>query len=216
MKHASGKSNIDILKDYVAGVRPFSQIGYTGKQYAKRKVGERWTDAKGIEWIQKEFGPVTVSRVGDIVRAARDQKCKCGQDIKWGSRLDHLFFTKTGLCESCLIDYETKLRILGIYDDYEKFKVLSNQLGVFEDAKAQIESAIKFFEEGSGDVEMLCNSEGFVERWKNTNRDQILKDAKKDLRIARKRIAEVKREKNSYKKKYVKAASGYNLDTYGR
>lgn len=216
MKHATGKSNIAIIKDYLAGERPFSQIGYTGKEYAKRSVGERWVDANGQEWEQKEYGPVTINRVAELVKAAQVQKCKCGQDIKWGSRLDRIFFRKTGLCENCLIDYETKLRIVGIYDDYEKFKLLSNELGFLKDVRTKIEATLKFFKSESGDVKVLCNSEGFTERWKNTNRDQILRDAKRDLKMARKRIAEIAKEKNKFKKKYVDAASQYDLAIYAK
>ena len=215
MKRATGKSNIDIVKDYLSGERPFVQIGYTGKEYAKRKVGETWTDANGVEWEQKPYGPVTINRVANIVRKAQEQKCKCGQDIKWGSKLDRLFFRKTGMCEACLIDYETKLRVLGIYDDYEKYKMLSNQLGVFKDAETQIEATVKFFSSNSGDVAVVCNSEGFTERWKNTNRETILENAKKDLELAKKRIAEVAKEKEDCKQKYVEAAAKFGLEVYG-
>ena len=57
------KSNIAIVKDYLAGVRPVAQFGYTGKKYLKRAVGEHWTDAKGIEWVQRESGPERFRRL---------------------------------------------------------------------------------------------------------------------------------------------------------
>jgi hypothetical protein len=59
MKRAQGKSNIDIIKGYVAGERPFLQVGYTGDadKYIIRKEGETWTDASGKQWIQTASGP---------------------------------------------------------------------------------------------------------------------------------------------------------------
>jgi hypothetical protein len=48
-----GKSNIDIVKDYLAGERPFIQIGYSGESY--HKEGEIWVDNKGVQW-KKENG----------------------------------------------------------------------------------------------------------------------------------------------------------------
>jgi hypothetical protein len=215
MKHATGKSNIDIIKDYVAGVRPFTQVGYVPVQ-VKREIGEEWTDSHGVMWRQEQGFRTRVNRQADLIRAAQVQKCKCGRDAKWGSRLDRLFYAKTGLCENCLIDYETKLHILGIYGDYEMYKMLSNQLAIFKEAVAKIEETIKFFSQNSGDIEMICNAEGFTERWKNTNRDEILKNAKADLKLGRKRIAEVTREKTKYKKKYIKAAMGYKLEIYAK
>lgn len=207
------KSNIEIVKDYLAGERPFIRVGYTGEEYVKRAVGERWTDKSGQEWEQKASGPQKVNRVANIVREAIGvQKCHCGQEVKWGSRADRLFYMKTGLCEGCLIDYETKLRVLGIYDDYEKYKLASNELGATKDMKAKIQETIKYFESGDTDVKMLCNSEGFTERWKTTNADEILKDAKNDLKEARRRIAALTRIRDEQKEKYVNACSKYNLE----
>jgi ribosomal protein S8 len=208
------KSNIDILKDYVAGVRPFVQVGYNGISYKKRAIGDKWTDAKGKDWEQRESGPVTVNRVADIVRAAKEQVCKCGQQIKWGSRSDQRFFNKTEMCENCLITYETKLRILGIYDDYEQYKMLSNELGFLKDARSKIKECLKFFSESSGDVEMVCNSEGFIERWKDINKDQILLDSTRDLKLATKKIAAITKLKKEAKKKYIENAAKYKIETY--
>ena len=210
------KSNIEIVKDYLAGERPFTRFGYTGKKYVKRAVGARWVDANGQEWEQKAGGPVTVNRVASIVKAAMDQKCKCGQQIKWGTRLDRLFFSKTGLCENCLIDYETKLRIVGVYPDYEKYKVVSNELGHLMEAKVRLQEIVNYFTHNKGDVTMLCNEEGFTERWKNTNKDQILKDAKKDLEGVEVEIAKLVSLKKEFKKKYRDGTKKYKLEVYGK
>ena len=210
------KSNIEIVKDYLAGVRPFTQVGYTGKKYVKRAIGDRWVDADGQEWDQKVGGPTTVNRVAIIVKDALKQKCKCGQDIQWGTRLDRIFFSKTGMCENCLIDYETKLRIVGVYPEYERYKVVSNEIGHLNEAKAKIEEIVKYFTHNEGDVTMLCNEEGFTERWKNTNKDQILKDAKNDLKMCKKLITALTKIKNEAKKKYHDGAKKYKLEVYGK
>lgn len=214
MKKYNSKSNISVIRDYLDGNRPYVITGYTGKKYSKRKVGDHWTDANGTEWEQKTYGPVTINRVADIVREAKEQRCKCNQIIKWGSRIDQIFFNKTGMCSNCIIDYETKLRILGIYDDYEKYKLLSNELGFLKDAEAKLKDVIKFFSENSGDVEMVCNSEGFTERWKNTNKDKILQDAKRDLEFVIEKVDSIFTIKEEAKKKYIEGASKYKLETY--
>lgn len=215
MKSKTGMSNLNIVRSYLDGTRPFTVVGYTGKQYAKRNVGEQWTDSKGIEWEQKESGPVRVNRVSDIIREARGKEiCKCGQEIRWGSRVDNILFRKTGLCANCLIDYETKLRIVGIYNDYEACKLISNEIGFLKDVKDQIEEAIKFFSSDSGDVTAICNSEGFLERWKNTNNDKILVDATRDLKVCKQRIAALSKEKKKFKHKFLEGAKKYKLKSY--
>jgi hypothetical protein len=215
MKKYKNKSNIDILKDYVAGVRPFTQVGYVGNANKYRKNGDRWKDKNGIEWEKKDGRTIRLTKTqGDMIREMINQKCKCGQEIKFGSRLDHKFFNRTGMCENCLINYETKLRILGIYPAYERYKVISYELGFVKEARDKVKEVIKFFSENSGDIEMLCNSEGFIERWKNNNSDEILKNAKNDLKLATKRIALITKAKNEAKKKYVDGAKKYKLEIY--
>ena len=207
------KSNISIIRDYVAGVRPVIQVGYTGKKYEKRNIGDRWTDLKGIEWEQLASGPRRINRVADIIKKATgNQKCRCGQEIRFGSKADNLFYQKTGLCEGCLIDYETKLRVLGIYNDYENWKLISNEIGAIKDAIGKITETIKFFETNSGDVSLLCNSEGFTERWKNTNHEKILEDAKTDLKLVTTRLETLIPLRDDYKQKYIDASARYNLE----
>ncbi len=217
MKKSNGKSNIDILRDYVDGVRPFIQVGYTGEKQKHRKVGETWKDKDGIEWKKESNRTVRLTKTqGDIIRdAIKDgQKCKCGQDIRWGSKLDKYFFSRTGLCETCLINYETNLRILGIYDKYERYKLISYELGRMEEGKAKIEDVIKFFSNSSGDVEMICNSEGFIERWKTTNKDDIVKEAESDLLRLRENIKKMYDYKTEAKQSYVDSVKQYNLEIY--
>lgn len=210
------KSNIDILKDYVAGVRPFVQVGYTGEKSKHRNEGEKWTDKDGVEWQRKNGKTIRLTKTqGDLIREMLNDKCKCGQVIRWGTRQDLYFYGRTRMCATCLIDYETKLRIVGVYPDYEKYKLLSYEIGALKDACVQIAGAIKFFSESTGDVTMLCNSDGFTERWKNTNQEKILADARLELEAVEKRLKEIEAVKKEAQKKYKSGAKKYKLEYYG-
>lgn len=215
-KKYRGKSNLSIIQNYLDGTRPFTTIGYAGKKYIKRDIGTKWTDIKGIVWEQKESGPVRINRVADIVRSAINDICQCGQNINFGSKLDNIFFRKTGLCENCLIDYETKLRILGIYHEYEQYKLISNEIGSLTEAKDKISDVIKFFSNNSGDVQMLCNSEGFIERWKSNDNTKILEDAKKDLDAINQRVSSLTKKKNEFKKVYNSGCKKYKIKSYAK
>ena len=51
MKRCTGKSNIDIVKDYLAGVRPFVEVSmHISEKDKHRHEGEKWTDPDGIQW----------------------------------------------------------------------------------------------------------------------------------------------------------------------
>jgi len=215
MKKYKGLSNIDILKKYVAGERPFTTVGYIGDSKKYREEGEKWKDADGIEWQKKNGQNIRLTKTqGDLIREMIDQKCGCGQNIRWGSKIDQKFFNRTGLCANCLIDYETKLRILGIYPDYEAYKLISYEVGAIKDIKEKLKEVIKFFTKDSGDVQMICNSEGFIERWKHNNPEEILDGAKRDLKLANKRILLLSKEKTKMKKKYLEGAAKFKLKTY--
>lgn len=214
MKKCKNRSNISIVRDYLNGITVCPQFGYIGDKDKFREIGEEWEDVHGKTWKKTEVGIISVNKQADFIRNLIDKKCKCGQEIKWGTKRDQYFFNRTGLCENCLIDYETKLRITGIYPDYEKYKLLSYEFGYLNDIKVKIQETIDYFSTERGDVTMICNSDGFTERWGNTNRKSILKTAKKDLRLANKRIEEVYKLKLDYKNKYEDGVKKFNLDFY--
>ena len=92
--------------------------------------------------------------------------------------------------------------------------MLSNELGFLNDAKRQIEEVINFFSSGTQEISMVCNSEGYVERWKDINQAKILEDSKQDLKMARKKISAITKAKNIAKKKYVADTVKYKLEKY--
>lgn len=216
MKIATGKSNIDIVKNYLDGIRPFTTIGYTGEINKYKKEGETWIDSNGIEWQRKSGRNVKLTKSqADIIREAiGNQKCKCGLEIKWGNKFDRLFFAKTGMCQDCLVDYEHKLRMIGIYEAYEKYKILSNEIGFFKDAIQKIKETIKFFSQEDTSIEVLCNSEGFLEKFHGTNKDKILKDAKEDLIAVRKHLKEITKQTKKIKAELKLKASEFKIKLY--
>lgn len=219
MKRATGKSNIDIVKDYLSGERPFVQVGYTGDRDKYRKEGEKWTDTKGIEWQRKDGKNIRLTKTqGDIIREAigDSQSCKkCGLQMKWGSRKDEKLMRRTGLCVECLTDYETQLRILGIFDQYEQYHLASHELGFLKEARERIKETLAYFEETGGDVIKLAETEYDEEiRWKNTNKDKIVADATEDLKKVEALIATGSLVTEGLKKQYEELVAKYELEAY--
>lgn len=213
MKIATGKSNIDIVKDYLSGNRPFIQVGFTGESNKYRKDGEIWKDKNGIEWKRQDGLNVKLTKTQtDLIRDAIGvQKCKCGLDIKWGNKFDRIFFAKTGMCQDCLAVYETRLRIAGAFDYYEKTKILSNEIAFFKDVVVKLKETIEFFSKGDTSIELLCNSEGYREKFHGTNSEELLEAAKKDLAAVKTHLKEITKLNKEFKTKLKQKAKEFKI-----
>ena len=182
MKRASGKSNLDIVKDYVEGNRPFVQVGYDPNlNNSKRKEGEEWEDGQGNKWIWKNGSKRKVSKLANI---KIEQRCSiCNADMKFGSYLDDRFYPKTGKCYDCSISFDSKLKALGVFADYEKYKIYNSLLSEMKDFKKNITESIEYLEKNTDNKLQFFNDDGSQEFWTDdTDKVQkILSDLKNDL-----------------------------------
>lgn len=182
MKRASGKSNLDIVKDYVEGNRPFIQVGYDPNlNNSKRKEGEEWEDGQGNRWIWKNGTKRKVSKLSNI---RIEQRCSiCNADMKFGSYLDDKFYPKTGKCYDCTISFDSKLKVLGVYADYEKYKIYNSLLSEMKDFRKNITESIEYLEKNTDKKLQFFNDDGSQEFWTDdTDKIQkVLSDLKKDL-----------------------------------
>ena len=191
------KKNIDIVRDYLNGERPVIQVGYTGDmdKYIIRKVGERWTDSSGKEWEQKDYGPVAVTRVSDIIREEMSQKCSCcKREIRWGDKYDRKMYYRTEKCFDCLIEEETMLRIKGQYKLYETKKLIENELSYLHDVKKKLKEAKEYLASDDSKKFTYVNSNGLVEEWDNNARAELTKNVEKDWKTCLKKIKSAEKE----------------------
>ncbi len=193
MKRATGKSNISIIRDYVNGVRPFTTVGYTPDiNIASRKNGEIWEDQSGKKWVKKNGYKQAVSTKPFL---NIEQRCSiCNADMKWGNRLDQKIYPKTNRCYECNILFEAQLRLKGLFGEYEKFKVVNNELSAAEEFKSKVESGLEYLKTYSGKAQFF-NDDGSEEVWlDNTDaRDVLKKEMETDLAKINERIEEAKR-----------------------
>ncbi len=213
------KSNIEIVKNYLAGERPVSVFGYTGNKNKHRKEGEKWKDPKGIEWQRNNGKNVRLTKTqGDIIRDAigTGMSCKkCGLQYKWGSKHDTKFLRRTGLCSDCLIDYETRLRIVGLYERYEQYHIASHELGFLKEAREKIKETIAYFNDTGGDIKKFAETE-FDEEiiWKNTNKEKIVADATADLQKVEEQITIGSLITEGLQKRYFDEVSKHKIEAY--
>lgn len=194
MKKASGKSNLAIVRDYLDGVRPFIQVGYTAdSDFASRKEGEIWEDANGKKWIKKNGTKRAINNVSSSTIESTKRHCKdCNMDIRWGNRYDEILYNKTGRCQECLAKFETKLRVEGKYDDYEQNKLLRNQLSQAKEFRTKVQESFDFV--SSHQKISFPNGDGTLDEWTIERRENILKDLKADLKKIDKQILKIEKK----------------------
>ena len=147
-----------------------TQISFSGadkKQEEKRKVGERWTDDNGKSWEQHEGGKIEVSELGDIMaetRAYLDKLNTCKSDncktIKV-NRVDKKMISKTGYCLHCLTLRESEIKLDGLWEAYEDYKIYSNMIAYGNDVVAQFKQAYR----DAKQTYEVVQEDGTLEKW---------------------------------------------------
>jgi hypothetical protein len=146
-----------------------TQISFSGadKQIIKREVGEKWTDDKGKSWEQLEAGKVQTSELGDTmaeVRAYLDKLNTCKSDncktIKVG-RVDKKLISKTGYCLHCLTIKESQIKVDGLWEAYEDYKIYSNMIAHGNDIVAQFKQAYR----DAKQTYEVVQEDGKIETW---------------------------------------------------
>lgn len=146
-----------------------TQISFAGtdKQNIKREIGERWTDENGKSWEQHAGGKVEVSELGDIMAETRAylaalNTCKGdGCNTIKLSRADKKLISKTGYCATCLGKRETLIKIDGLWEQYEHYKMLNNIISKGKDILDKLHQAYK---DAKQEYEFV-HEDGRIEKW---------------------------------------------------
>lgn len=188
--------NLETIEQILDNQNPFIQVGYSVPK-KDRKVGEEWTDSKGVTWKKiSEDGVVKVNKQMDSIREQIKRICSsCGQDIDFScDKLDEKFFTKTGKCFTCVQLTEMELRVQGeAFDNYEKLKILKYRMGMLNDFKSKVEEAIDYLKNDSGKMGEVLST-GELMTWDGKCNPQWLEDAQRDLLKVTDEIVKVKKE----------------------
>jgi len=146
-----------------------TQISFSGadKEIIKRKIGEKWTDEDGKSWEQHAGGKVQTSELGDIMaetRAYLDALNRCKSDncktIKIG-RVDKKLISKTGYCLHCLTIREAQIKLDGLWESYEDYKIYNNMIAYGKDVVSQFQQA---YNDAKQTYEII-QEDGTIEKW---------------------------------------------------
>jgi hypothetical protein len=153
-----------ITKDYSAKTQ--SQVGYS-KEYIKRNEGDIWEE-NSKTWTIKNGIKMTVSKLDGIKKILQlPLICpKCSKPMK-NFELNKKMYSIHKMCFNCVIEFETKLKMLGTYKEYER-NIIDKGLDVY----------IKELEDFLLELALNDNNESFIteagdiEKWSGGNIDK--------------------------------------------
>ena len=146
-----------------------SFISFSGadKKKIKREVGDKWTDDNGKSYEQLEAGKIETSELSDTmaeVRAYLDKLNTCKSEtcktIKVG-RVDKKLISKTGYCLHCLTIRESQIKVDGLWEAYEDYKMYSNMIAHGKDVISQFQQA---YNDAKQTYEVV-QEDGKIETW---------------------------------------------------
>jgi hypothetical protein len=162
-----------------------------------RHVGDKWTDADGNEWEQKDGYALRLGKEWqqelqkELSSFANCPKETCTCDFP--NRYDKKMKAIHGMCFDCVIAMEHKLRIQGKYEEYEREKIKSNALAWLAEAEkdkdilADTLSRLEF-----------TNEFGDVEKWNtNFNKEELLEKITIEFENFKKMILEQLEDTNA-------------------
>lgn len=155
-------------------------FGWTGEPKAKREVGERWVDSDGKEWEQQDGFKVSVTKYDEARQYLQSlTECKNTECKTLKITTNHLpYIKKTGYCINCLVEKEEKIRVAGLWNEYERWKVGLNQLDFCKDLLAQFIQARRDIE----NQPTFIQEDGTIEKWHyDGNVEELKENLEKDI-----------------------------------
>lgn len=150
----------------------FSDADSSYEKSKIRKVGETWEEKNAdgdviAIWEQRKGyrvrKGVNHSTINEL-RAYLNEYPNCLSDCRTNKkgRLDERFRAKFGRCADCQARYETKLKLSGGWEEYERQQLKSNADAFFEQADREMDVVIRGLSTGSIDY---ANSNGTMDSW---------------------------------------------------
>lgn len=150
------------------------------------KIGETWVE-NGITYIQKDGYVVKEGKL-KYLRENLYKPKNCLKDIctcTKPTRLDIKMIKIHGMCMDCVAVTETKLRVSGEFDAYEKTIQRNNAIGWLKEAKKDASIIAQFM---AGDN--IALEDGTSEKWQGRTADEIKNDILEQFEEFEKKIME--------------------------
>jgi hypothetical protein len=155
------------------------QAGYSNKK-AQHTEGDTWEE-NGKTWTIKNGIKQTVTK-HDVLRAMVEfpLTCpECNEPMK-NHTLNKKMYSIHKMCSNCVTEIETKLRIEGKYEEYEKKLLNSNKNSSVNDAEQMFEDFL------SNPTINYITEDGVIENWVGGNiTPELIKTVKDNIKRLR-------------------------------
>ena len=171
------------------GASTGTQIGYK-KEIKDYKEGDIWTEGRKT-WTIKNGIKQTISKLDVIKKEVfMPLSCPCcGKIMK--KRIDKPNYKIHKKCHDCVIEFESKLRYTGKYEDYKKKLIAKNSLDIVDEMESYLLDAI------NTSNSTYVSEDGIVEKWVGgINKKEFKKSIKESAKIRREHL---KKELNDKK-----------------
>lgn len=189
------------LSDFVLRGEEIGQRtwGYEGES-KRRKVGDVWED----EFWRYEQMDGYVSKTGknhEVYQGIREylrNKSECQnkecKKTKLGAT-DKMLIQQTGFCVNCVAEMEAEIKLKGLWDAYEKYRMSKKAIELGKEAKSQIEQGIRdlkpYYE--------FVHEDGRLERWDLPKpMDEMRKEMEEEIANIDKGLAEFEEDVLTY------------------
>ena len=140
-----------------AGERTVDGVGYTKKQEF-HKEGDVWTE-NGREWTIKDGIKQNITKLDKAKAMAMPLFCpSCNKVMK--HKHDQTFWNNHRKCYNCVIEFETQLRVKGLWEEYQR-QINNNDIDNFiKDYQLWAEDMLTQSNQG------FVSEAGEVQNWK--------------------------------------------------
>jgi len=169
------------------------------KETTKRNVGDVWEE-NGVVWEQKSYGKVKQSKASSELSKVRQyiqSKSECKDEScnkqKYSSS-DKKLISKTGFCSVCLSKKEQIIKLDGLWEEYQQYKIYSNMAAYGTDVLQKWNQAL----DEVSNIHKYVNDDGSIEKWSSNEDVQTLKaQIEKDIENGKKELTEVIEKRNA-------------------
>ena len=164
-----------------SGASSETQIGYK-KKTIEYKEGDIWTEGKKT-WTIKNGIKQTVSKLDNIKKQIFVPLfCpECSKVMK--HYLDKNNYRIHKKCHSCVVYYESRLKLRGQYEEYKKSLVKNNSLTTLDEMESYLLDAI------NSSNSSFVSEDGVIERWVGgIDKEKMTKQVKEAVKIRKEHI----------------------------
>ena len=156
------------------GERTNAGVGYTKKQEFHEE-GDVWEES-GRTWTIKDGIKQNLTKLDKAKRlVVMPLFCPCCSNLM-KKKNDKLFYIQYNRCFDCQIEFETELRKIGLWEEYEKNIINSDLDYLIKDYSVWIDEVI------NSSNDSFITEAGEVERWVGSSKKKLLENKEETIK----------------------------------